>query len=280
MKLIHRIAIAVLLAFAVPAVAKEWATVTIATEGAYAPYNMHGPDGKLIGYEIDLATDLCKRMKVTCTFVAQDWDGIIPGLNAGKYDAIMSGMSVTPKRLEVIDFSLPYASSPTTFATSKGGGLDNLPLTGQRVSLGDDAATKEAVTELAPKLKGKAIGVQVSTIQADVLASYFKGVVDVRTYKTVEEEGLDLAAGRIDAMLDSQASVKAFMDGPDGKDAVFTGPLFTGGLLGVGSGIGLRKTDPELKSMFDGAIKAATADGTIRALTLKWFKVDLTPHSS
>ena len=278
MKPFRHIAVAILVALAPPALAKEWTTVTIATEGAYAPYNMHGPDGKLIGYEIDLAADLCKRMKVTCTFVAQDWDGIIPGLNAGKYDAIMSGMSVTPKRLEVIAFSLPYASSPTTLAVPKGSDLENLALTGKRVNLGDDAATKQAVAELAPKLKGKAIGVQVSTIQADVLTNYFKGVVDARSYKTAEEVGLDLAAGRVDAMLASEANIKAFMDGSDGKDTVFTGPLFTGGLLGVGSGIGLRKADGDLKAMFDDAIRAATADGTIKTLSLKWFKVDLTPQ--
>ena len=278
MKSFRHLAAALLLALSAPAVAKEWTTVTIATEGAYPPYNMHGPDGKLIGFEIDLAADLCKRMKVTCPVVAQDWDGIIPGLQAGKYDAIMSGMSITSKRLEVIDFSLPYSSSPTTLATAKGSGLENLPMTDNRVNLGDDAAAKEAVAALAPKLKGKAIAVQVSTIQADVLANYFKGVVDARTYKTAEEMGLDLAAGRVDAMLASEANIKAFMDGSDGKDTVFTGPLFTGGPLGIGSGVGLRKSDGDLKAKFDDAIKAATADGTIKALSIKWFKVDLTPR--
>ena len=89
------------LAFAAPASAKDWKTVTIATEGAFMPYNGHDASGKLVGFEIDLIADLCARMKITCNVIAQDWDGIIPGLNAGKFDAIMSAMSITPKRMEV-----------------------------------------------------------------------------------------------------------------------------------------------------------------------------------
>ena len=184
--------------------AKEWKQVTIATEGAFPPYNMHGPDGKLIGYEIDLAAELCKRVNLTCTFVPQDWDGIIPGLQAGKFDAIMSGMSITPKREEVIAFSLPYANSPTTLATMKGDALAELPGTGQRVSLDDKAATQAAVDALKPKLKGKTIAVQVATIQADFLNTYLKDCgVDIRSYKTNEQQDLDVHDGRADAELGS-----------------------------------------------------------------------------
>ena len=82
----------------------------IATEGAYAPWNFTGPGGKLEGFEIELANELCERMKVKCEMVAQDWDGIIPALNAKKYDAIMAGMNITDKRLEVVGFSRPYAA--------------------------------------------------------------------------------------------------------------------------------------------------------------------------
>src|SRR3954447_3117329 len=90
-------------------------TVKIATEGAYAPWNFTGAGGKLEGFEIDLANDLCNRMKVKCEIVAQDWDGIIPALNAKKYDAIMAAMTITDKRKEVIDFSVPYADTPSAF---------------------------------------------------------------------------------------------------------------------------------------------------------------------
>ena len=262
--------------FSATAQAKTWTHVTIATEGAFPPYNMHAPDGKLIGYEIDLAADLCKRVKLTCEFVSQDWDGIIPGLQAGKFDAIMSGMSITPKRLEVIDFSLPYANSPTTLAVMKGDPLASLPGTGQRVSLDDKAAAQAALDAIKPKLKGKAVAVQVATIQADLLNTYLKGVVDVRTYKTNDEQDLDVHAGRADAELGSLS----FLNAAEEKDAdlVLTGPLFVGGLLGQGSAIGLRKSDPDLKALFDKALREAAADGSLKALSMKWFHVDIVPQ--
>jgi octopine/nopaline transport system substrate-binding protein len=257
--------------------AKEWSRVVIATEGAYPPYNQHLPDGTLAGYEIDLGNDLCRRMKVQCQFVAQDWDGIIPGLLAGKYDAIMSGMSITPKRLQVIAFSLPYANSPTTFAALKGDPLASLPDTGKRVSLDDKAALQAALDAIKPKLKGKTIGVQVATIQADFLNTYLKDTVDIRTYKTTEEHDLDLHDGRVDGELASAANLKAFLDKPD-SNLVFTGPMFVGGLLGQGSAVGLRKDDTDLKAMFDRAIREAAADGTLRTLSMKWFKIDIAPQ--
>ena len=256
--------------------AKTWTHVTIATEGAFPPYNMHAPDGALIGFEVDLAANLCPRVGLTCTFVAQDWDGIIPGLQAGKFDAIMSGMSITPKRLEVIAFSLPYANSPTTLAVMKGDPLANLPGTGQRVSLDDAAATQAALDAIKPKLKGKTVAVQVATIQADFLNTYLKGDVDVRTYKTNEEQDLDVHAGRADAELGSLSFLNAA--GEKDGDLVLTGPLFVGGLLGKGSAIGLRKDDADLEALFDRALREAAADGSLKALSLKWFHVDITPR--
>lgn len=258
-----------------PAWSKEWTRVRIATEGAYAPYNMHAPDGSLIGFEIDLAKDLCARMKVQCEVTAQDWDGMIPALNAGKFDAIMSGMSITARRREVIDFAGPYASVPTTFALAKSAGA--LPLTGQRVNLNDQAAAMRQLEPLRQALRGKVIGVQVSTIQAEFLNTYFKDAVEVRTYRTTEEHDLDLAAGRIDGVCAAAATIQAALE-KGGGDAQMTGPMINGGPIGVGSGVGLRKGDPELREMFDNAIKAAAADGTLRTLALKWFKLDVTPQ--
>lgn len=267
-------AVAVALCFST-AEAKDWKQVTIATEGAFPPYNMHAPDGKLIGYEIDLAADLCKRVNLTCTFVPQDWDGIIPGLQAGKFDAIMSGMSITPKREDVIAFSLPYANSPTSLAAMKGEALVDLPGTGQRVNLDDKAATQAAVDALKPKLKGKTVAVQVATIQADFMNTYLKGDgIEIRSYKTNEQQDLDVHDRRADAELGSLS----FLQTATAKgDLVLTGPLFSGGLLGKGSAIGLRKGDPELKELFDKALREAKADGSMKALSIKWFKADILP---
>ena len=98
---------------------KKWTKITIATEGAFRPYNFTKPDGSLDGYEVDLYKDLCARMKVECTMVAQPFDSIIPALNAGKFDAIMAGLTATPKREETISFSVSYGLTPQTFATLK-----------------------------------------------------------------------------------------------------------------------------------------------------------------
>ncbi|MEK1887727.1 MAG: transporter substrate-binding domain-containing protein, partial [Phyllobacterium sp.] len=99
---------ALVLASSTHAQAKEWTQITIATEGAFKPYNFTKPDGTLDGYEIELTKYLCDHMKIECKIVVQDFDGMIPALNAGKFDAIISGMSATAKREEIIDFSQSY----------------------------------------------------------------------------------------------------------------------------------------------------------------------------
>ena len=150
-------------------------SITIATEGAYAPWNFTEANGKLAGYEIELAADLCKRAKIECKVIAQDWDGIIPGLNAGKFDAIMAGMSITDKRKEVINFSDPYGSTPNGFVVPKASPLAKLAGTGSTYSLVKDAdAAKKAIEEMKALLKGKKVGVQVSTTNAAFIDKYFK----------------------------------------------------------------------------------------------------------
>ena len=105
--------------FAGQSIAGEWSKIRIATEGAYAPWNFTDSSGKLVGFELDLAQDLCKRMNAECEIVAQAWDGIIPALQAGKYDAIMAGMSITKKRQKIISFSRAYAKTPSKFVVLK-----------------------------------------------------------------------------------------------------------------------------------------------------------------
>ncbi len=264
-------------AFAGAATAETKPTeITIATEGAYEPWNFTGPDGKLAGFEIDLANDLCARMKIKCTIVAQDWDGLIPSLNAKKFDAIMASMIVTEKRLAVISFSEPYAPTAAAFMVDKTGPLANLPGTGTTVDLaGDKAKVEQELQPLRDALKGKAVGAQVSTANAVFLDTYFKGVVDPREYKTVEQHDLDLQAGRIDAVVAQKTSLTATLRKDDFKDYTIAGPTFKGGVFGQGIAAGLRKDDTVLKSMFDAAIKSAKADGTINKLAQKWIKTNL-----
>jgi octopine/nopaline transport system substrate-binding protein len=254
-------------------------TVKIATEGAYAPWNFTGAGGKLEGFEIDLANDLCARMKVKCEIVAQDWDGIIPALQAKKYDAIMAGMTITDKRQEVINFSIPYADTPSVFLTATNSPLAKLPGTGQALNLStQQAAAEKAIEDLKPLLKGKSIGVQTSTIQANFADKYLKGTAEIREYKTTEQHDLDLAAGRIDAVFAGAAQIIGTLEKPDFKDYAVVGPSLTGGLLGAGIAVGLRKDEANLKKAFDEAIQGAIKDGTIQKLSVKWFKTNITPQ--
>lgn len=254
-------------------------TVTIASEGAYAPWNIMQPDGKLTGYEIDLANDLCKRMKVECKIVATDWDGMIPSLQAGKFDAIMAGMNITEKRKETIAFSEAYGATPNGFMVLKSGPLANLPGTGATYSLKtQEAEGLKAVEALKTALKGKALGAQGSTTNSAFLDKYFKDVATVREYKTTEQHDLDLASGRLDATFAQLSYIHDTLKKPDYKDYTVAGATFTGGVLGDGVAVGLRKSDVALKASFDEAIKAAMADGTIKALSTKWFGFDITPQ--
>jgi octopine/nopaline transport system substrate-binding protein len=267
-------------ALAVGGASAQDKTVKIATEGAYAPWNFTGAGGKLEGFEIDLANDLCGRMKVKCEIVAQDWDGIIPALQAKKYDAIMAGMSITDERRKVIEFAGPYANSPNGFLVEKSSPLAKMPGTGQAFSLSTQQADAEkAIEALKPVLKGKTIGVQTSTIHSNFADKYLKGTAEVREYKTTEAHDLDLAAGRVDAVLADATAIIGTLEKPEFKDYVLVGPSITGGLLGAGVGVGLRKDDAELKKSFDTAIQAAVKDGTVKKLSEKWFKIDTTPRS-
>ncbi|WP_026621811.1 octopine/nopaline transport system substrate-binding protein [Ensifer sp. WSM1721] len=250
--------------------------ITIATEGAYEPWNFTGPDGKLAGFEIDLANDLCGRMKIKCNIVAQDWDGLIPSLTAKKFDVIMASMIVTEKRLAVISFSEPYAPTAAAFMVEKSGPLANLPGTGTTIDLaGDKAKVEQELQPLRDALNGKAVGAQVSTANVAFLDTFFKDVVDPREYKTVEQHDLDLQAGRIDAVIAQTTSLTATLSKEDFKDYTIAGPTFTGGVFGQGIAAGLRKDDTELKAMLDEAIRAAKSDGTINTLAKKWMKIGL-----
>lgn len=257
------------------AVAKDWKTLRVATEGAYPPFNSQTPDGKVIGFEPDLLEVICKRAELTCETVIQEWKGIIPGLLAGKYDAIMSGMSITEKRLEVIDFSIPYTNSGQTFAVLKDSPLAKALGEDKRVPMKDEAAVKAAVEIATKAMQGKLLGVQTSTIQADFAKNYLKDIKN-RVYETTKEEDLDLLSGRIDALFASTSSLVATLEQSDGK-IILAGPKFFGGIFGIGSGFGIAKGQPELKAKLDKAIQSVIDDGTVKTLALKWFKVDTTP---
>ncbi|BAB53174.1 transporter substrate-binding domain-containing protein [Mesorhizobium japonicum] len=252
-------------------------SITIATEGAYAPWNFTNADGKLDGLEIELANNLCERMKVKCTIIAQDWDGLIPSLKVGKFDVIMAGMFITPKRLETIDFTQPYAVDPGGFAVAKDSELGKLGVSAEKFNLDDEAASKAAIEKLKPLLKGKVVGVQAATMMLDFVKKYFGDTVEIREYKTTEQHDLDLAAGRVDALFAQRTALAATLSKPEFAHYTLAGPGFVGGLFGRGTGAGLRKEDTKLKEMLNAAIDGAIADGTIKRISEKWVKTDVTP---
>lgn len=257
---------------------KKWDKITIATEGAFRPYNYTKPDGTLDGYEVDLYKDLCTRMKVECTLVAQPFDGIIPALNAGKFDAIMAGLTATPKREETIDFTVSYGLTPQTFATLKDSPFAKLPHTGETLYLAkDEAASQKVIDEVAAEIKGRTVGVQTASLGLSLLDKYFKDSADIREYKTTDQHDLDLKSGRVDLVVASLAYLSDAAKKPGNEDLVMTGPFFKGGILGRGVAVGIRKNEPELQAMFNEAIEAAKADGTIKKLSEKWFGFDVTP---
>ncbi len=258
--------------------ATETPVLKIVTEGGYAPWNFVKPGGQLDGFEIDLAHDLCRRMNVTCEIVAQDWDGLIPSLNAGKFDAIMAGMSITEKRQQVIGFSRPYAAPLNGFLVMDKGTLTALPGAGSNVDLDhDEAGVKALIEQMKPLLKGKVLGVQGSTTASAFAEKYLSDLVEVREYKTVDAHNLDLLSGRIDAVLANAVVLKLATEQATMQGSKMAGPIFAGGVFGPGIGVGLRKTDVELKAHFDQAITAAVADGTVKGLSEKWLKLDVTP---
>ncbi len=256
--------------------AKEWKKVRIATEGAYAPWNATDPSGKLVGFEVDLAKDLCKRIGATdCEIVAQDWDGMIPALQQGKYDAIMAAMSITDEREKVITFAGPYGSEPSMFGVMKSSPLAKVTFDVDRVDLSkDDPAGKAAIDKLADALKGKTVGVQTSTIQANFMEKYLPKIA-VRTYDKLDNAGIDLAAGRVDAMFGDRSAVDAIIKSDAGKDMTLFAPGFSRGVLGKGVGVGLRKSDTDLKELFNKAIADANKDGTITKLSTQHFGYDI-----
>ena len=271
-------AASLLFAIAGSAQAKDWKTVVIGMEGAYEPYNLTDPSGKIVGFEPDLAMDVCARMKVECKIIAQDWDGMIPGLKAGKFDVIMDGMSITPDRKKEIDFSTAYADVPAALATAKTSPLAKLAGSGKLVNFDKDkAGGAAALKALRDAMKGKTIGVQVSTTHATFAGNHLKDVATIKEYKTTDERDLDLKSGALDAVLDDQTAIASMLGKDDAKDFTEFGPHLTGGDFGVGVGMGIRKADADLTAKFNTAIKAAFADGSIKKYSMKWFKIDTTP---
>jgi octopine/nopaline transport system substrate-binding protein len=260
--------------------------IKIGTEGAYPPWNSKDASGNLIGFEVELAQELCAIMKAECTIVEQDWDGMIPALLMRKFDAIMAGMSITAERQKTITFSQGYADEVASLAVMKGSSLEGMDTPeGINLTLGG-SDVKKALKTLTGALAGKTVCTQTGTIHQNFLESGDVGSVNVRTYKTQDEVNLDLASGRCDVALAAKASFIEYAEA-SGKAVVTVGPNLAGGAFGGGVGVGLRqddqfgsdssygKRDAKLLKDFNKAIDKARKKGIISKLAIKWFKDDV-----
>lgn len=238
-----------------PANAREWKEVKIGVEGAYPPFSMVDKDGKLQGFEIDIAYALCDAMKVKCTLVKQDFDALIPALLARRIDAIIASMSITEERKQKVDFTNKYYQTPAKFVRKKGSGIE---------------ITKQG-------LKGKTVGVQQATTHDTYLTDNYGDVVTIKRYTTLDQAYLDMAAGRLDLLLGDSVPIKdAFLSKPAGKDFEFVGPDLTDPKwFGEGIGIAVRKQDDDLREKFNKAIDAIRADGTYQKIQDKYFDFDI-----
>ena len=234
--------------------------VRIGTEGAYPPWNFTDSDGNLVGFEIDLANVMCERMAVECEFVAQDWDGIIPALMNGRYDAIIAGMSITDERRESINFSHGYVTDPAFFVAPIDSDLQDL----------------EDIDDVLAGIAGIEVGVQTATIHQNFMDQHTEA--EIRLYDTQELLAIDLAAGRIDAALADRAAWEPFLASDEGADFDVFGPGLNGAtfaVFGEGVGVGLRKEDADLQAAFNAAICELSEDGTTAALSEEWFGYDM-----
>ena len=211
--------------------------VRMGTEGAYPPYNFLNDAGEVDGFERELGDELCARAELTCEWVTNEWDSIIPNLVSGNYDTIIAGMSITSERDEVIDFTQNYTQpDPSAYVAMAGNeGLD---------------------------VMGAIIAAQTATIQASFAAEMGATVVE---FATPEETIAAVKNGEADAVLADQSFLAPFAD--EDADLVM---LDKKELIGGGVGMGLRESDGELRAKFDAAIASMKADGTLNALIAKW----------
>ncbi|ASM71636.1 MULTISPECIES: transporter substrate-binding domain-containing protein [Roseobacteraceae] len=212
-------------------------TIRMGTEGAYPPYNFINDAGEIDGFERELGDALCERAELTCEWVKNDWDSIIPNLVSGNYDTIMAGMSITDERDEVIDFTQDYFPPTASAYVAAAEGVD----------------VNDAI-----------VAAQTATIQAGYIAESGATLVE---FATPEETVAAVRNGEADAVFADRDYLVPLVDASNGE-LVFVGDDIP---LGGGIGMGLRESDTELKEKFDAVITEMKADGTLNTMLKKWF---------
>lgn len=236
--------------------ARDWKEVRIGLEASYKPFTYKTEKGELTGFDVDVAKALCAEMKVKCTFVEQAWDGIIPGLNTNKYDAIISSMSITEERKRAVDFSDKYYHTPSRVVARLDAKLNGTPAS----------------------LKGKKVGVLKASTQEKYALKYLQPAgATVVPYDNQNQVYLDLNSGRLDATVaDIVETSEGFLKTPQGKGYGFAGAdLKDEAIFGQGAAVAVRKADQDLKARFNAAIKAIRANGVYKKVNDKYFAFDV-----
>jgi octopine/nopaline transport system substrate-binding protein len=235
-------------------------TLRVGTSADFPPWESVNEAGDVIGFDRDVIDEVCKRIEAECNVTNQAFDGLLPALQVGKFDMVISGMSITEERAEQVDFSNAYAEPPYRFA----------------VAAGSDLTKIEKREDLEAALEGKVIGVQTgSTHEAVVRAHLPKS--EPRLYERNEQIADDLNAGRIDAGLLEQSVWEQLMEAREGQLSL-AGPLLSSAdyaEFGNGTAIAMRKGSDDLKKRVDEAVASMLADGKIAELSNKWFGYDL-----
>ncbi|MGQ7815582.1 transporter substrate-binding domain-containing protein [Metapseudomonas furukawaii] len=224
----------------------------------YPPFSQKQPDGRWTGFEPDLIQVLCTQMQTRCEIEEVAWDGLIPALMAKKVDIIFNSMSVTEERERQIAFSRAYYDTPVAVAAP------------QAV---DVAITPEG-------LKGKVVGVQLSTVSSNYLKKYYEHIADLRYYDTQDSVNADLVAGRIDLMMADGIAISAFLKSPDAQASgiEYKGEVPHDPLFGRGVAAGLRKDDQALKARLDEAIGTLLASEDYKVISARYFDVSVAPR--
>ncbi|HEX5804958.1 MAG TPA: ABC transporter substrate-binding protein [Macromonas sp.] len=231
------------------------AELKVAIDPTYQPFTFKTPDGKPTGFDVDIAEALCTEIKRKCVYVEQVWDSMIPGLQARKYDVIISSMSITDDRKKVVDFTDKYYNTPSTVVVKTG-----TPYTSPA------------------SLKGKKIGVLKGSTQEKYAMGELKPAgVTVVPYEAQDQVYLDIRAGRLDGTVADRVEVTGgFLSKPEGKGYSMVGPeLYDTKYFGIGIGVALRKGQTELKNQLNGAIKAIRGNGTYDKIAKKYFNFDV-----
>jgi len=226
----------------------------IGTEGAYAPFNYTNADGSLGGFDIEIANALCDDMQVSCEIIAQDWDGIIPGLKAGKYDAIVAAMSITPERAEQVSFTDPYFSNTLVFLAEEGSDFDP--------SNPDD-------------INSKSIAAQRSTISSQWLEQAYPKA-NMQLYDTLSNAFLDLGSGRVEAMISDKLPAIEWLSSASGSQYTLKGDEID---IDDNFAIAVRPGDP-LQAQINESLANIKADGSYDAIHKKYFSVTTDSDSS